>query len=128
MVPASLLQELTLGGSLASAAILANLGIGLASYRGCPRPGLPAFKISLVDGILAGHFVDFIGQGQDKGLQQRAGRADCNPKATGQTANPNNLGIWIQCFSLYTAVALKIQVSGETHLSPISYTNQRLPN
>lgn len=114
-------------GTLPNAAILANLGIGhsasaalvptsgeaAASKPIVVAPGLPALKKSLVDSILAGHFVDFTelppAKGRTKafnsGLDGQVVILQAAEYLQAKRLIPD-LAIWIQCFSLYAAVIL----------------------
>ena len=127
----TLLSTLSLTGAnfgrLPNAAILANLGIGPSTSSALipslgdsstskpvvVAPGLPALKKSLVDSILAGHFVDFTelppAKGRTKAFNSRLDGQIVILQAAEYLQAKRlipDLGIWIQCFSLYAAVVL----------------------
>ena len=86
-------------------------------------PGLPALRKGLVDSILAGHYVDFTELPPAKGRTKALNSGLDGQIVVLQAAEYlqakrliPDLGIWIQCFSLYTAVILSKSTERGTSL------------
>ena len=127
-------------GGLPSASILASLGLGpsttTSTHGPIPSvvestatkpiviaPGLPALKKGLVDSILAGQYVDFTelppAKGRTKALTSMLNGQIVLLQASDYLQAKRlipDLGIWVQCFSLYMAVILTKQPERATSL------------
>ena len=126
-------------GMLPSASALASLGLGPSTTpaihwpipssvesAGKPvviAPGLPGLKKGLIDSILAGQYIDFTELPPAKGRTKALNSMLDGQVVLLQTSDflqakrlIPDLGIWIQCFSLYMAVILTKQPERATSL------------
>ena len=127
-------------GAIPSAAVLANVGLGASTSPTFLNPitsavesssskpivvaqGLPAVKKGLVDCILAGQYIDFTELPPAKGRTKTLSNVLDGQIVLLQASDYlqakrliTDLGIWIQCFSLYAAIILTKQPERATSL------------